>query len=141
LAAGQRLPGIIWFYPREFTQQADYERTKYTTNINRFPKCIVAPASSVKLWVSQGYALIEPDNPIWGDSGKMNDNYTRDLRENSMPSSMPSSTPDTSIATTSASAGTATARSASRYARLLGNPNGDERVQPCRIPEPSGQPA
>ena len=80
---GQRMPGIIWFYPREFTQQADYERTKYTTNINRFPEVPSSrPASSVKLWVSQGYALIEPDIPIWGDSGRMNDNYTRDLREN-----------------------------------------------------------
>ncbi|HEX7940132.1 MAG TPA: prolyl oligopeptidase family serine peptidase, partial [Gemmatimonadaceae bacterium] len=79
---GQRLPAIIWFYPREYTQQADYERTKYTTNINRFPEIPTSrPASSVKLWVSQGYALIEPDIPIWGDSGKMNDNYTRDLRE------------------------------------------------------------
>ena len=29
-----------------------------------------------------GYALIEPDAPIVGDSGKMNDNYTRDLKEN-----------------------------------------------------------
>jgi dipeptidyl aminopeptidase/acylaminoacyl peptidase len=80
---GTRMPGIVWFYPREFTQQADYERTKYTTNINRFPEVPSSrPASSVKLWVSQGYALIEPDIPIWGDSGKMNDNYTRDLREN-----------------------------------------------------------
>ena len=26
--------------------------------------------------------MIEPDCPIMGDSGKMNDNYTRDLREN-----------------------------------------------------------
>jgi dipeptidyl aminopeptidase/acylaminoacyl peptidase len=40
------------------------------------------PASATKLWVSQGYAVIEPDCPILGDSGKMNDNYTRDLREN-----------------------------------------------------------
>ena len=40
------------------------------------------PASSTKIWVAQGYALIEPDCPIMGDSGKMNDNYTRDLREN-----------------------------------------------------------
>ena len=80
---GQRLPGIIWFYPREYTRQADYERTRYTTNINRFPEVPSSrPASSVKLWVSQGYALIEPDIPIWGDSGRMNDNYTRDLREN-----------------------------------------------------------
>jgi dipeptidyl aminopeptidase/acylaminoacyl peptidase len=80
---GTKLPGIIWFYPREYTSQQQYERTRYTTNINRFPEVPSArPASSTKLWVSQGYALIEPDIPIWGDSGRMNDNYTRDLREN-----------------------------------------------------------
>ena len=80
---GQKLPGIIWFYPREYTSQDLYERSRFTTNINRFPEVPSArPASSTKLWVSQGYALIEPDIPIWGDSGRMNDNYTRDLREN-----------------------------------------------------------
>lgn len=79
---GTRLPGVIWFYPREYTSEADYERSKYGTNINRFPLVpSLRPASSTKLWVSQGYALIEPDIPIWGDSGRMNDNYTRDLRE------------------------------------------------------------
>jgi dipeptidyl aminopeptidase/acylaminoacyl peptidase len=80
---GTKLPGVIWFYPREYTSQADYERSRYNTNINRFPEVpSLRPASSTKLWVSQGYALIEPDIPIWGDSGRMNDNYTRDLREN-----------------------------------------------------------
>jgi len=80
---GQRLPGIIWFYPREYTSQAEYDRSRFTTNINKFPDLVPArPASSVKLWVTQGYALIEPDSPIMGDSGKMNDNYTRDLKEN-----------------------------------------------------------
>jgi dipeptidyl aminopeptidase/acylaminoacyl peptidase len=80
---GTRLPGIIWFYPREYTTQAEYDRSRFTTNINKFPALEPArPASSVKLWVTQGYALLEPDSPIVGDSGKMNDNYTRDLREN-----------------------------------------------------------
>ena len=80
---GKKAPGIIWFYPREFTSQDAYERSRFNTNINRFPEVPSArPASSTKLWVSQGYALIEPDIPIWGDSGRMNDNYTRDLREN-----------------------------------------------------------
>ncbi|MCC6241433.1 MAG: prolyl oligopeptidase family serine peptidase [Gemmatimonadaceae bacterium] len=80
---GTRLPGIIWFYPREYTGQTEYERSRYTTNINKFPEVPSArPASSTKLWVSQGYAFIEPDLPIFGDSGKMNDNYTRDLKEN-----------------------------------------------------------
>ena len=80
---GAKLPGIIWFYPREFTSQAEYDRTRYTTNINRYPDLpATRPASSTKLWVTQGYAVIEPDIPIWGDSGRMNDNYTRDLKEN-----------------------------------------------------------
>jgi len=80
---GTRLPGIIWFYPREYTGQAEYDRSRFTTNINRFPEVPSArPASSTKLWVSQGYAFIEPDLPIFGDSGRMNDNYTRDLKEN-----------------------------------------------------------
>lgn len=80
---GTRLPGIIWFYPREYTSSADYERSRFATNINKFPEVPSArPASATKLWVSQGYALIEPDIPIFGDSGRMNDNYTRDLKEN-----------------------------------------------------------
>lgn len=80
---GTRLPGIIWFYPREFTTQAEYDRSRYSTNVNRYPSLAPArPASSVKLWVTQGYALLEPDSPILGDSGRMNDNYTQDLREN-----------------------------------------------------------
>ncbi len=80
---GTRLPGIIWFYPYEYTSQAEYDRFRYTVNINKFPAVPSSrPASSTKLWVSQGYALIEPDIPIFGDSGRMNDNYTRDLKEN-----------------------------------------------------------
>lgn len=80
---GTKLPGIIWFYPYEYTSQAEYERSRYATNINRFPDVPASrPASSTKLWVTQGYTVIEPDIPIWGDSGRMNDNYTRDLKEN-----------------------------------------------------------
>jgi dipeptidyl aminopeptidase/acylaminoacyl peptidase len=80
---GTRLPGIIWFYPREYTTEADYERSKYGTNINRYPSLPPArPASSIKLWVTQGYALLEPDSPIMGDTGRMNDNFIQDLREN-----------------------------------------------------------
>ena len=80
---GTKLPGVIWFYPREFSSAQDYERSRYTTNINKFPEVPSArPATATKLWVSQGYAFIEPDIPIFGDAGKMNDNYTRDLKEN-----------------------------------------------------------
>ena len=80
---GTKLPGVIWFYPREYSSAQDYERSRYTTNINKFPEVPSArPATATKLWVSQGYAFIEPDIPIFGDAGKMNDNYTRDLKEN-----------------------------------------------------------
>ncbi|MGH7654385.1 MAG: alpha/beta hydrolase family protein, partial [Gemmatimonadaceae bacterium] len=80
---GTRLPGIIWFYTREYTTQAEYDRSRYTTNINKFPDTpALRPASSTKLWVTQGYAVIEPDCPIMGLPGKMNDNYSRDLAEN-----------------------------------------------------------
>ena len=80
---GTKLPGVIWFYPREFSSAQDYERSRYTTNINKFPEVpSTRPATATKLWVSQGYAFIEPDIPIFGDAGKMNDNYTRDLKEN-----------------------------------------------------------
>ena len=81
--AGTRLPGIIWFYPREYTSQANYDQSRLTTNINKFPDVpSLRPASTTRLWVTQGYAVIEPDFPIIGDSGKMNDNYTRDIKEN-----------------------------------------------------------
>ncbi|MBC8086422.1 MAG: prolyl oligopeptidase family serine peptidase [Phycisphaerae bacterium] len=81
--AGTRLPGIIWFYPREYATETAYDRSKYGTNINKFPEVpSLRPASATKMWVSQGYAYIEPDIPIFGDSGRMNDNYTRDLKEN-----------------------------------------------------------
>ncbi len=81
--AGQKLPGIIWFYPREYATAEAYERSRHATNINTFPAVPAArPATAIKLWVTQGYALIEPDIPIFGDSGRMNDNYTRDLKEN-----------------------------------------------------------
>ena len=74
-----KLPGMIWFYPYEYTDQAGYDRTKRATNKNRFPS--LNPRSMVYL-VTQGYAVIEPDIPILGEQGRMNDNYVVDLRNN-----------------------------------------------------------
>lgn len=80
---GQKLPGIIWFYPREYSNLQDYERSRYSVNINKFPIVeALRPPSIQQALVSQGYAYIAPDLPIYGEAGKMNDNYTRDLREN-----------------------------------------------------------
>ena len=32
--------------------------------------------------ITQGYAVVEPDAPIFGEAGRMNDNYVPDLRNN-----------------------------------------------------------
>ncbi|MEK0430229.1 MAG: hypothetical protein RL139_33, partial [Gemmatimonadota bacterium] len=80
---GDGTPGVLWFYPREFTSGDAYEKSRWGTNINEFPAVPAArPATATKLWVAAGYVFIEPDVPIFGDSGRMNDNYTRDLKEN-----------------------------------------------------------
>ncbi|MCH7716353.1 MAG: prolyl oligopeptidase family serine peptidase [Gemmatimonadetes bacterium] len=77
---GERLPGMIWFYPREYTDQDNYdEQVRDLYNKNRFPTIGVR---SMEILVSQGYAVIQPDAPIIGESGRMNDNYVHDLRNN-----------------------------------------------------------
>src|SRR5690606_32096136 len=48
---GQKLPGLIWFYPREYSSVADYERSRYNVNINRYPLLPSArPSVSTKLF-------------------------------------------------------------------------------------------
>ena len=39
---GTKLPGIIWFYPREYTSQAEYDRSRFNTNINAYPDLVPA---------------------------------------------------------------------------------------------------
>jgi dipeptidyl aminopeptidase/acylaminoacyl peptidase len=75
--AGTRLPGLIWFYPREYTDQDSYDETLRTYNKNAFPNLGVR---SMVYFIKLGYAVIEPDAPIVGPSGQMNDNYVNDLR-------------------------------------------------------------
>lgn len=77
--AGNRIPGFIWFYPYEYTDQAGYDRTKRTFNRNKFPA--LQPRSMAYL-ITQGYAVVEPDIPIFGEANRMNDNYVSDLRNN-----------------------------------------------------------
>ena len=77
---GERLPGMIWFYPREYTDQDNYdERVRETYNKNRFPNIGVR---SMEILSLEGYAVIQPDAPIIGETGRMNDNYVHDLRNN-----------------------------------------------------------
>ncbi len=76
---GTRLPGIIWFYPTEFTTQQEYDRARRVTNINTFAN---VGARSPEIWVTQGYVVIQPvDIPIVGPQGRMNDHYVDELRE------------------------------------------------------------
>jgi dipeptidyl aminopeptidase/acylaminoacyl peptidase len=76
---GTRLPGMFWFYPREYSDQEGYDRTLRTYNRNRFPP---TGARSMEFLTMVGYAVIQPDAPITGEQGRMNDNYVHDLRNN-----------------------------------------------------------
>ena len=77
--AGTRLPAIFWFYPREYQDQESYDRPDRTFNKNAFP---TFGTRSMEYFVRLGYAVVEPDSPIIGPEGQMNDNYVHDLRSN-----------------------------------------------------------
>ncbi|MEN9507818.1 MAG: hypothetical protein RLZZ621_381 [Gemmatimonadota bacterium] len=79
---GTRLPAMFWFYPREYDNQAAYDRslTQAAAAERRFPS--YGPRSLAFL-VTQGYAVVEPDAPIFASEGQLpNDNYVVDLRNN-----------------------------------------------------------
>ncbi|HEX2165856.1 MAG TPA: prolyl oligopeptidase family serine peptidase, partial [Longimicrobiales bacterium] len=77
--AGTRLPAMFWFYPREYTDQEDYDESLRRYDRNEFPSVGVR---SMDYLTMLGYAVVEPDAPIVGESGRMNDNYVHDLRNN-----------------------------------------------------------
>lgn len=74
---GARLPAIFWFYPAEFTTQEQYDTPDKTYNKNAFRDF---NARSAAYFVRLGYAVVEPDTPIVGPTGQMNNNYVNDLR-------------------------------------------------------------
>jgi dipeptidyl aminopeptidase/acylaminoacyl peptidase len=76
---GTRLPAIFWFYPREFATQDAYDRGIRTFNKNAAPNF---GTRSMHFFIRLGYAVVEPDAPIVGPAGRMNDNYEHDLRNN-----------------------------------------------------------
>jgi dipeptidyl aminopeptidase/acylaminoacyl peptidase len=76
---GTRLPAIFWFYPREFQDQEAYDRRDRTFNKNAFQ---AFGFRSMEFLVRLGYAVVEPDAPIVGPAGQMNNNYVHDLRNN-----------------------------------------------------------
>lgn len=76
---GTRLPAMFWFYPREYDDQESYDEGARTYNKNAFPNFGLR---SMEYLVRLGYAVVEPDAPIVGPQGRMNDNYEHDLRNN-----------------------------------------------------------
>ncbi|MEJ2203182.1 MAG: prolyl oligopeptidase family serine peptidase [Gemmatimonadota bacterium] len=76
---GTRLPAMFWFYPREYEDQESYDERGRTYNKNEFPSF---GTRSMEYLVRLGYAVVEPDAPIVGKPGQMNNNYEHDLRNN-----------------------------------------------------------
>ena len=76
---GTRLPAMFWFYPREYEDQEGYNERGRTYNKNAFPDF---GARSIEYLIRLGYAVVEPDAPIVGKPGQMNNNYEHDLRNN-----------------------------------------------------------
>lgn len=78
---GQRLPALFWFYPSEFDDQAAYDRGQTTPNPNA-PGTFPSTGLRTMSYITQvGYALVEPDAPIFAQNGMLpNDNYVNDLR-------------------------------------------------------------
>ena len=76
---GERRPAMFWFYPREYEDQESYDERGRTHNKHAFPNF---GTRSMEYLIRLGYVVVEPDAPIVGESGRMNNNYEHDLRNN-----------------------------------------------------------
>ena len=76
---GERRPAMFWFYPREYEDQESYDEGARTFNKNAFPGF---GTRSIEYLVRLGYVVAEPDAPIVGEEGRINNNYEHDLRNN-----------------------------------------------------------
>jgi dipeptidyl aminopeptidase/acylaminoacyl peptidase len=78
-----KLPALFWIYPREYADQAAYNQQAGRGGLGgagaggRFA---TPNPRSMTLLCLLGYAVVEPDVPIVGPAGRMNDNYVPDLR-------------------------------------------------------------
>lgn len=78
--AGMRLPAVFWTYPREYETFKEYQRAAIRRrNHSSFPQLNYRNASDI--WLSQGYAVVEPDIPIIGEDDTFNNNYITHLRD------------------------------------------------------------
>lgn len=81
-----KLPALLWIYPREYADQAAYNSGAGRGAGGGGPGGaaggrFAAPAPrAMTLLTLLGYAVVEPDIPIVGPAGRMNDNYVPDLR-------------------------------------------------------------
>jgi dipeptidyl aminopeptidase/acylaminoacyl peptidase len=79
---GTRLPAMFWFYPREYQNQEAYDRSAAAPAAGSRRFTSYGPRSMAFL-TTQGYAVVEPDAPIFASDGlQPNDNYVADLRNN-----------------------------------------------------------
>ncbi|MFH1765601.1 MAG: prolyl oligopeptidase family serine peptidase, partial [Gemmatimonadota bacterium] len=76
---GNPLPAIFWFYPREYTDQESYDEGFRNYNKNAFTSY---STRSMAFLTRLGYVMVDPESPIFGDEGAMNNNYVHDLRNN-----------------------------------------------------------
>jgi dipeptidyl aminopeptidase/acylaminoacyl peptidase len=80
---GQKVPAFVWSYPREHNTVEDYEQYVIETiNHNAFRQ--MGRGAGSDLWLTQGYARIEPDIPIIADptiGDDYNDKYLSDLKD------------------------------------------------------------
>jgi dipeptidyl aminopeptidase/acylaminoacyl peptidase len=74
-----KLPAIFWFYPAEFESQTAYDASKRNVNKNLFTSVTF---SNRQIFARAGYLVVEPDCPIVGPAGRMNDTYVSQLRNN-----------------------------------------------------------
>lgn len=75
---GTRVPAVFWTYPQEYKSFEDYKKDFIRShNRNAFPHLNYRNASEI--WLTQGYAVVEPDIAIIGKENLYNNNYISHL--------------------------------------------------------------
>ncbi len=75
-----KLPALFWIYPREYADAQTYMNQAGRGGGGANPATAAINPRSMSMVTLLGYALVEPDVPIIGPAGRMNDNYVPDLR-------------------------------------------------------------
>lgn len=75
----EKLPALIWHYPREYQDQEALDETYRTYNKNSFPRVF---HRSPEIFIKHGYAVVRPDFPIVATEGTPNDNFIMDVVNN-----------------------------------------------------------